>query len=423
MGELSQVRRVMSETGRPDDSQEVGSGKSWLVFWAGDFGGAVARFSGTLDFLRNLQMLESVCHWSIFLAHIQCLVAHYDKAENVLKEGLSYSGPGGYVPMEMLGRQALSHLYAQIGRIDEARANIARCREIMAAGEDWRGIVGLVSLSEAALAAAEQRFDDADRHFVDALQVIRRYAIRWIEGPALCEWGRALATAGHRDRALEKFNEAIELYRRIGAGQPWIDRVEADRAKVVANTADAARPGPTSVEGQFRKDGASWIVGCGDRTQRLKTAKGLDYLAQLLRSPHQEIHALALAGAGPVSSDTSEVLDSQARAEYRSRISELRSELAEAERFNDLGRAARLREEVEELEEHLGGSIGLGGRIRRSTSDAERARVAVTKRIKAAIAQIRAVDDDLGRHLAASVVTGNFCCYRPDLANRIHWIF
>src|SRR5215510_602796 len=173
----------------------------------------------------------------------------------------------------------------------------------------------------------------------------------------------------------------------------------------------------------FRKQGDYWIVGYGDRSQKLKPAKGLDYLAQLLRSPHQEIHALALAGAGSASGDASEVIDSQARADYRHRISELRAELAEAERFNDLGRAAQLREEVEELEAHLAGAIGLGGRTRRSTSDAERARVAVTKRIKAAIAQIREVDDSLGRYLATSIVTGNFCCYRPDPTSRIDWKF
>src|SRR5215469_1941633 len=171
----------------------------------------------------------------------------------------------------------------------------------------------------------------------------------------------------------------------------------------------------------FRKQGDYWIVGLGDRRHKLKLAKGLDYPAQLLRSPHQEIQALALAGADSTSSDTNEVLDSQARAEYRRRISELRAELAEAERFNDLGRAAKLSEVLDEVEAHIAGAIGLGGRVRRSTSDAERARVAVTTRIRSAIAQIREVDDYLGRHLASSIITGNFCCYRPAPADCIDW--
>jgi hypothetical protein len=126
------------------------------------------------------------------------------------------------------------------------------------------------------------------------LQIVRRYAIRWIEGPALCDWGRALATAGYRERALDKFDEAIELYRRVGAGHPWIDRADADRDRVTSNQSEAARPGQTTIKAQFRKEGAQWIVGHGDLRQKLKAAKGFDYLAQLLRSPHQEIHALAL---------------------------------------------------------------------------------------------------------------------------------
>ena len=122
-----------------------------------------------------------------------------------------------------------AHVLADIGRTDEARSELGRCREIMAAGEEWRGLAGLVEWSEAAIAVAEKRLDDADRHFASAIEIIRHYSMRTHEGPALCEWGRVLLAAGHRDRALEKFDEALELFRRVGAGQPWIDRVLADK--------------------------------------------------------------------------------------------------------------------------------------------------------------------------------------------------
>jgi len=128
-----------------------------------------------------------------------------------------------------MGRQCLAHVLADMGRTDEARSELGRCREIMSAGEDWRGLAGLVEWSEAAIAVAEQRFEDADHHFAGAIEIIRRYSMRNHEGPALCEWGRALHAAGDCDRALEKFDEAIELYRRVGAGQSWIDRVLADK--------------------------------------------------------------------------------------------------------------------------------------------------------------------------------------------------
>jgi tetratricopeptide (TPR) repeat protein len=420
MGEVDDLDQLV---GKIVDPGLKWFGEAYLMLWAGELENASARFGIVVDNFRSEQRAESFCVWGHLLAYIRHWAGHQDAAIELLNEGLSYSAPGGYVPLEMNGRQCLSHIYAQTGRIEEARQNLARCREIMAAGEEWRGVVGLVSLSEAAIAVAEQKFDDSDRHFADALQVIRRYAIRWIEGPALCDWGRALSMAGQRNRALEKFDEAIELYRRIGAGQPWIDRAEADRAQVGPSKSHSARRGQTSLEALFRKEQDFWTIRYGEKLLRLKNSRGLGYIAQLLRYPEREIHALVLTGGAEMNGPggAGEILDSTARSDYRHRIEELREDLEEAERFNDEGRAARARAEIEKFESHLAGAIGLGGRSRRASTDAERARVAVTKGIKAAIQQIRAIDPELGRHLSTAVSTGYFCCYHPDHDHPVSW--
>jgi hypothetical protein len=70
--------------------------------------------------------------------------------------------------------------------------------------------------------------------------------------------------------------------------------------------------------------------------------------------------------------------------------------------------------ERDALVEALTQAYGLGGRVRRSGSDAERAHTAVTARVKGAIRRIGAAHPDLGRHLARSVRTGTFCVYEPD---------
>lgn len=54
-------------------------------------------------------------------------------------------------------------------------------------------------------------------------------------------------------------------------------------------------------------------------------------------------------------------------------------------------------------------------------TDAERARVAVTKRIRAAIAKIAAHHRSLGHHLDTTVKTGNACAYLPDPDRPIVW--
>ena len=89
-------------------------------------------------------------------------------------------------------------------------------------------------------------------------------------------------------------------------------------------------------------------------------------------------------------------------------------EAAEADAAADIGRSARIAAERDALVEALTQAYGLGGRVRRSGSDAERARTAVTARVKDAIRRIGEAHPDLGRHLARSVRTGTFCVYEPD---------
>ena len=109
-----------------------------------------------------------------------------------------------------------------------------------------------------------------------------------------------------------------------------------------------------------------------------------------------------------------ELLDAQARAEYKQRLGDLGAELEEATRWGDLGRAAGLREEIEFITDELSGAYGLGGRSRKAADSAERARKAVTSRIRDAIARIGKEHSALSLHLANAIRTGSFCCYRPE---------
>ena len=107
------------------------------------------------------------------------------------------------------------------------------------------------------------------------------------------------------------------------------------------------------------------------------------------------------------------MLDAQAKAEYKRRLDDLRRDLEEAERFNDTTHAERDREEMDALAEQLAAAVGLGGRNRRIGSATERARSAVTKRIKSSIRRIGETIPPLGSHLASRVRTGYFCSYNP----------
>ncbi len=181
-------------------------------------------------------------------------------------------------------------------------------------------------------------------------------------------------------------------------------------------------PQRTASRGRLRRDGPVWVIEWRGRRSTVPDSKGLRDLAVLLARPGQALPAFDLveaAGGPPASAvaaqaDLGPVLDETARRAYRDRLAELAEELAEAEDHSDLGRLERLRAERSMLAGELAGALGLGGRPRIAGDPAERARKAVTMRIRAAVKTIGRQDEALARHLANAVRTGRLCSYEPE---------
>jgi hypothetical protein len=156
----------------------------------------------------------------------------------------------------------------------------------------------------------------------------------------------------------------------------------------------------------------------------LHDTKGLRYIAQLVHHPGEELHVFDLMnelrtepdpvlGASPraVLGSAGPILDSRARAEYHRRMDELRTEVEEATGWADIGRARRAEEELAFLTQQLASAYGLGGRARNGADISERARKAVTNRIRETIGRIRKDHPSLAGHLSKAVRTGLFCSY------------
>jgi hypothetical protein len=111
-----------------------------------------------------------------------------------------------------------------------------------------------------------------------------------------------------------------------------------------------------------------------------------------------------------------EVIDEKARRRYRERIQELQEEIQLCEINNDLGKTTALHDEYETLLGHMSSSIGIGGRVRKLNDSVEKARSAITWRIRNAIHRLEKVDPILGKHLSKSIQTGIFCKYSPERA-------
>ena len=115
------------------------------------------------------------------------------------------------------------------------------------------------------------------------------------------------------------------------------------------------------------------------------------------------------------------MLDSSAKSAYRSRLKELRADLAESERLNDLGATARARSEIDAITTELSRAVGLGTRDRKARSHVERARASTTLAIRTAISAISKLHPELGRHLDATIRTGKACSYHLDSGSVVAW--
>lgn len=215
---------------------------------------------------------------------------------------------------------------------------------------------------------------------------------------------------GRERHALPSFEAAAVDVR----GAVAVARAELDAMIHRWPAAPVSAPERDQPANAWVRKGDLWTVTYDDRTVHLRTSKGLADIGRLVAAPGVEVHCIDLAGVVVEDRASGEVIDAHARREYEQRVRELQAEIDAAEADADLHRADRARAELDAIVDHLTAALGLGGRARRHTDSVERARSAVTQRIRTTIKRLRAVHPPLAAHLGASVQTGTYCCYRPE---------
>lgn len=445
-GEIAAARPLLSQM----PSEYVERDLGLVAFWDGRWEQAEEAWTQVREKTHRAGAREEASDLLPWLATARRVLNMTTEREALLQDALALCNSDPLEYIEMRVRPELALLYAETGRHAEAVPHLARCREIMAGGEDWRGIAARVARSEAVVATAQGSFREADAYFQTAIQVLQRYPAPFHEAETLHYWGRTLLSADESAKAIQKFEAAIDIYRRHGTGVRWIERIEADMPRAMTAGFEMSvniEPVTIECESRFRQDGDYWTISFDGAEFRLKDARGLHCLAQLLRKPGVEFAATELvhiAGHTNVGTNVSVqadpgkqllaevqlkrdlgdaglVLDLTAKAAYKRRLSELGEELAEAERFNDAGRRERLREEITFVTAELAAAVGLRGQDRRVASHLERARSMVSKRIRLSIDRIRRANPPLGEHLAQNVRTGHYCAYLPK--HPINWRF
>jgi tetratricopeptide (TPR) repeat protein len=300
---------------------------------------------------------------------------------------------------------------------------------------------GAASLYLALLDAMMSRWEEADDHFAAAIRTNTSLGARSLLARTQFEYARMLTLWGRardRRRALGLLESAETTARGLGI-TAVLDGIARLR-ELEAGTAVAASNRRTT----FRREGEYWTVIYEGSLVRIRDSKGLRYLATLLANPGREFHVIDLesqgqaeaaattGSPGPWSSsgelearsglgDAGAMLDATAKAAYKARLDDLQAELSEAESFNDLARAERAKEEIDFLTRELARAVGLGGRDRRAASHAERARLNVTRAIRAAMGNLSQANPALGQHLSSTIRTGRYCSYTPDPRAEIAW--
>ena len=311
------------------------------------------------------------------------------------------------------------------------------------------------------------------RSAADELELVAaRFESKALVAGAALARGRVRLAEGDATGAEQSFSQAVRLWNevgapyeaaiaRIGLGEAHHANGSEHRAVLEREAARAILHGlrsppmvapPVHVDNDapdeqsarrfdvFRRDGDYWSVTFDGHTIHVRDLKGMRYLARLLADPGREHHVLDLVaaeigsvaeGAGSQAADlprsalgdAGEILDARAKDAYRRRLAEIDDDIEQARATGDTERAAQADAERDFLVRELAHAFGLGGRERRAASASERARAAVTRAIRQAMARIGENNPVLGEHLSRTIRTGTYCAYLPDPRAPARWRF
>ncbi len=411
----------------------------------------VLTVGGFADMARDNTFLASAAA----LAQISIALGDVEQASRVYDLMLPYAGLAvTFGPFTELGpvEHYLGLLASAIGRVQEARKHF---EEALACNESNRAKPWL-AYSQCEYAAlllahgARYEVGRARKLAEGALRTAKALGMARLRERAASLVAQECSAADHAEHGRLLFGTREEPARPAAGGDATSDAGAAANGSKGAALLGTSRPeawaaiacgyqqaeAPKAV---LRRTGDFWTIDYQGVVFHVRHVRGLSCLAHLVQRPGVEVHANQLAlimerhrapsaagedaagGFVPALGDAGPALDAAAKAAYKHRLAELREELEAARTHDDDVRQDELEREIGFLTAELSRSVGLGGRIRRTCSASERARLNVTKALKSALARIAAHHDGLGQHLLASIKTGTFCMYRPDPRSSVLW--
>ncbi len=348
-------------------------------------------------------------------------LGEYEKSEHVLRKSLRMN------PSDADNLILISNCFVWLGYLEEAEQLYNKARNLNPLQPEAYLLAGLIVYFE------KGEFEKA----LDIGSKVSNLGI-WIDFTAFLS-----ATYFHLGQ-LDKMKEYWTLYKdyfqkHINKGKLATDKEAVDWQKVVNPHKKSSQLEPfwnhilgapleTSKpktklgahQGSFIQNGEFWEIQYANKTATLKDCKGLHDIAQLLQEPEKDFHCTDLMGTVLVESGTP-LIDEKAKKEYKLEALRLQVAISDAEEIGFYEKADALREELESFTEQLSQTVGLSNKIRKTGSSIEKARAAVTWRIRNAIKKIEKSHPQLAKHLSLSIKTGSYCSYTPEVPH--DWTF
>jgi tetratricopeptide (TPR) repeat protein len=153
-----------------------------ISFWEGDWAKAEGAISARLIAAQAIgsHYAERINAAAQGLPHINRIRGEYGRARTFGERGLALAEEAGYITFEYSARGELALTLGTAGLTREAVLHLERCHQILALGEDWRGMAGLVPFAEGVVASV-QDLDLAERHFETAAETYRLFELVWRE--------------------------------------------------------------------------------------------------------------------------------------------------------------------------------------------------------------------------------------------------
>lgn len=378
---------------------------------------------GAFDWALKAVELDEQDHVSLaILGRIYLFNGEYEKAEHFIRKALSLN----HNDAENLVLIAFG--LAFLGYPEEAFQLYERAVRLNPVGEDMLFSCGAFIQFELG------NYDEAI-----ALGLKHQLGKGWVDFPAF------MAAAAYMKGDLEKVDYYWQEYllqftQKINQGKPadtqtalqWIfdvnpyrdpSHLKPFRDYMGRGTMQRQSSGilrmPEEIKGSIRQEAGLWTFDFGGRQVQIPELKGFYDIERLLSAPEQSWHCTELMGTEVLEKGET-VFDDRAKKEYQQRILDLQEELDEAGEFSQSNRVASLQQEYDQLLDHLTKSVGKGGKVRKASGSIEKARTAVTWRIRNAIKKIAEVHPQLGKHFEVSIKTGLFCTYSPETV--VQWM-